>query len=273
MLYEELQSDNGVVDDDVYQRTSSSAAPAPSSPSSAAPSSSSSTNEFSLKSTFLYLFPFLHTTQASVFFIYKFLYLFNYTKHYTPLLHMLNQIVRRVTLADVSNERSAAESSSSQKTSELKTTIIRYLRNAVAAAVVISTVTAIAQNMRDTYRQRLTRGRGAAEDGDENGDIDADHDDGSANRRHIPPPPETLLGKLPGPTQARLAANSHLCPLCLSPRINPTAAPSGFVFCYRCILLHVRNEGQCPITKMPASESDIVRLYESNGGGGGGGGA
>ncbi|KAL7466581.1 hypothetical protein ACHAXS_006875 [Conticribra weissflogii] len=53
------------------------------------------------------------------------------------------------------------------------------------------------------------------------------------------------------------------CPICHEPCINPTASTSGYVFCYKCLVMHLRNEGEyCPITGMPCAESRVVRLFE-----------
>ncbi|VVC88291.1 unnamed protein product [Leptidea sinapis] len=34
-----------------------------------------------------------------------------------------------------------------------------------------------------------------------------------------------------------------------------------YVFCYTCVSRHVRSRGECPRTRLPASESSLVRLY------------
>ncbi|XP_012266946.2 peroxisome assembly protein 12 [Athalia rosae] len=53
-----------------------------------------------------------------------------------------------------------------------------------------------------------------------------------------------------------------LCPICRKARRIHTALPvSGYVFCYQCILKHIREHERCPITNYPAKEDDLVRLY------------
>ena len=59
----------------------------------------------------------------------------------------------------------------------------------------------------------------------------------------------------------RLEANKNVCPLCSRSRINATVAPTGFVFCYSCILLHVRENGDCPITHRPIEEAQLFKLF------------
>jgi len=44
--------------------------------------------------------------------------------------------------------------------------------------------------------------------------------------------------------------------------VNPTVLTlSGYVFCYNCIMLHVKQHGTCPVTLVPAQEHHVRRLY------------
>ncbi|CAH0595014.1 unnamed protein product [Chrysodeixis includens] len=52
------------------------------------------------------------------------------------------------------------------------------------------------------------------------------------------------------------------CPLCLQSWKIPTVLPvSGYIFCYICISRHVRAHSSCPVTRCPAAETSLVRLY------------
>lgn len=52
------------------------------------------------------------------------------------------------------------------------------------------------------------------------------------------------------------------CPLCHRIRTNDTAlVTSGYVFCYVCIYKHVTKNESCPITKIPTSLEQLVKLY------------
>jgi len=54
------------------------------------------------------------------------------------------------------------------------------------------------------------------------------------------------------------------CPLCFRTRENDTAlSVSGYVFCYACINEFVRREKRCPITSLPASPNELVKIYQS----------
>lgn len=73
-----------------------------------------------------------------------------------------------------------------------------------------------------------------------------------------PPPPPPLA---PGKSAPVFGA----CAECsLSPIEQPTVAPSGFVFCGRCITSAVRRDGRCPLTGMQAGLPELLRLYETS---------
>eukprot|EP00727_Mastigamoeba_balamuthi_P010469 m51a1_g6044 hypothetical protein (314) ;mRNA; r:178731-179764 len=75
----------------------------------------------------------------------------------------------------------------------------------------------------------------------------------------IPPPPQPPAlcagSAMPDPC-------SDTCPLCGGRRANPAVlAPSGFAFCYSCIMTYVRQHHKCPLSGVPAIESQVRRLY------------
>jgi peroxin-12 len=57
--------------------------------------------------------------------------------------------------------------------------------------------------------------------------------------------------------------DTSLCPMCRRVRKNSVAASSGYVYCYTCLLPHVREHKKCPVTLLRCTESDIIRLYEN----------
>ncbi|KAF8529169.1 cyclin-dependent protein kinase inhibitor [Hysterangium stoloniferum] len=64
------------------------------------------------------------------------------------------------------------------------------------------------------------------------------------------PPPHILL---PHPQGLRIDDIKYgECAICRTFLVNPTALPSGYVFCYRCAYTHVENKGTCPVTLLPA---------------------
>jgi uncharacterized membrane protein YgcG len=63
--------------------------------------------------------------------------------------------------------------------------------------------------------------------------------------------------------RAKSSASVLLCPLCQQQRRHATAAPSGYVFCFRCISSYVQEKKRCPITFLPCDLLDLIRLYEN----------
>lgn len=77
------------------------------------------------------------------------------------------------------------------------------------------------------------------------------------------------LSKLPVPEAPQTDINSdkyrNKCPLCLQRWMIPTAvAVSGYVYCYRCIVTYLQKESKCPVTKYPATMSDLIRVYDED---------
>ena len=80
----------------------------------------------------------------------------------------------------------------------------------------------------------------------------------------VPPPPALgpPSGTNAGASLRPLPPSPHMCPLCLSPRTNAAClTTSGLVFCYACILPHVRTHKRCPVTGAWAEERHVRRLY------------
>ncbi|KFH16075.1 Pex2/Pex12 amino terminal region protein [Toxoplasma gondii MAS] len=59
-----------------------------------------------------------------------------------------------------------------------------------------------------------------------------------------------------------LPQDDRICPLCHRPRTNAACLPTGYVFCYRCLVNFVRTHNRCPVSGRRASEKHIRRLYE-----------
>ncbi|EFX83681.1 hypothetical protein DAPPUDRAFT_301589 [Daphnia pulex] len=72
----------------------------------------------------------------------------------------------------------------------------------------------------------------------------------------IPPPPHSIV------------QNQHskprigVCPLCQQQWKNECVLRvSGYVYCYRCILPYLKENNKCPISKLPASPNDLIRIF------------
>ena len=67
----------------------------------------------------------------------------------------------------------------------------------------------------------------------------------------VPPPPFPSLAVPPMYGGVALSLASSICPICLRPQQNAAASPSGFVFCYRCLVARVVEMECCFITHVP----------------------
>ncbi|RCN33638.1 hypothetical protein ANCCAN_20535 [Ancylostoma caninum] len=78
-----------------------------------------------------------------------------------------------------------------------------------------------------------------------------------AFRGQVPPAPHKLLTE-----SSVLMLDTNKCPLCMRKRTNDTAlSVSGYVFCYSCIHSHVNEFKTCPVTGLPATTNELIRLY------------
>lgn len=73
----------------------------PSPPPTAADVASLPESLADLKRLFRFLYPYLIQTTSGLSFAYKWAYLYGFTPHFTPLLHLASQTVRRLTMRDV----------------------------------------------------------------------------------------------------------------------------------------------------------------------------
>jgi hypothetical protein len=77
----------------------------------------------------------------------------------------------------------------------------------------------------------------------------------------VPPPP------LPPPLPEASPALAHapgVCRVCGMVPHEPTASPSGYVLCARCVVPAVEKHGRCPLAQTPATPPELLRLYETS---------
>ena len=228
------------------------------------------------KKRFLQLYPYVHMTHEGSIFLYQFAYLLGFTPYWSLSLHGLGIFLRRITVADV-NQMEKQRSSGQSKRPGLPTALTSdapqqptftggamgvartILKSPVRSLIALYLLSTIFTSWRASFMRKLRqrRRRWIAGDEDETSTSD-EQNHRSKPRMPIPPPP------YPAACRGEEVTKNWACPICKGARINPTASASGYVFCYRCLILHLRQEGEyCPVTHMPCSEQDVVRLYES----------
>lgn len=200
-------------------------------------------------------YPILHTTYEGSYLVAHWMYNYGRTPYFSPLLYLLGQVVRRTTMEDVNNretEKQAADALASASDSSVAPSFIqrvgggavRYGRVAVFTAVILFKVAEWWTQVEARERGNISRRRGAG--------------------LGVPIPPPPLPPTRGQGSTTNIPRDPHTCPLCLEPqRINPAVCSvSGYVFCYRCILQHVRAHGACPISMLPCGVDSVVKLFE-----------
>ena len=76
----------------------------------------------------------------------------------------------------------------------------------------------------------------------------------------IPPPPQPP----PPRTDAPLATTAGICSACRRAPREPTASPSGYVFCASCLRAAMARDRRCPVTGQPMRPEQLRRLYETS---------
>nr|SVE74344.1 EOG090X0AIN [Daphnia barbata] len=72
----------------------------------------------------------------------------------------------------------------------------------------------------------------------------------------IPPPPHSVIQNQYSKPRA------GACPLCQQQWKNECVLRvSGYVFCYRCIASYLKENGKCPVSKIPATSNDLIRIF------------
>ena len=233
------------------------------------------------KHNFIKLYPYFHMVHEGSIFLYQFAYLLGYTHYWSFSLHALGVMLRRMTVADVrqqqqqrqlEQQKSGATSTLPKsmpqhmnddvKTAPLQTklTIPRLLRGAVLFSISYTLLSGWYSHFKRELRLRRRRWIAGNDEDESTSQRTRDNVNQSRSKLPIPPPP---MPPILTNADEESIVDRWSCPICKEPRINPTASTSGYVYCYKCLVSHLRNNGEyCPMTGMPCWEHRVVRLFE-----------
>jgi len=244
------------------------------------------------KQNFVKLYPYVHMLHEGSIFIYQFAYLMGFTHHWSFSLHALGVMLRRMTVADVQQQQKQQQlqskpkggalpssnsaptqtaplqsdtnvtSSTKQISLPTKVSIPQLLRGAVIFSVSYTLLSGWYSHLQRELRLRRRRWIAGDEDESPSQTREGETNEGdSRNRSHLPIPPPPMPPNVVDEFDQNI--DKWSCPICKEPRINPTASTSGYVFCYKCLVSHIRQKGEyCPVTGRPCRENKVVRLYE-----------
>jgi peroxin-12 len=252
-----------------------------------------------IQKLYVYLYPFLHMSHHGIQLAYQFAYLIGKTRYHSPTMHLLGQIVRRITLEDVQKNDPIKQSIGGTLT-PTKNTILpnqytdrsQEIFTKFKKVIMVGMTSALLLGWMGKLRQEIQRRRRLwwiqnyespsflatipEQEWDDNNNHTSFHHNSDGHYKKqgdasmIPPPPPrppstTTMTKTDAPLAGAVRPNKdyRLCPICHETRINPAASSSGFVFCFKCLVVHIRTYGpKCPVTGLACQESQIVRLYE-----------
>lgn len=229
---------------------------------------------------FLMAYPWVRASLQGANWVCQWRFLLGHSAFFNLPSLLLRQVVRRVTQEDKKAAAPPASSEPSTTTTAAaqdgaSAVLARSAVTAVASALAVSWLTQMRvawqhyhRQQRENQQQQQQRRRRLAASTTSSS---SQEDDGGV----VPPPPEPRHkqqqhGGGGGGFEPFLRLppkDKSLCPLCRQRRILPTASTSGFVFCFDCLLQHLRRgrggaHATCPITGRPCPESRMVRLYE-----------
>lgn len=215
-----------------------------------------------LRTFVLLVYPWFRLSCNSVDLAYKFVYLIGKTVHYSPSLHALGMVIRRITSSELSYpDANMPTDRINPNGKDSSSTIIKMKRLAafsLASTLAVGWVGKLLKEIRKRRREEIARSLHQPQN------FTSSHDHHPVEERKglsIPPPvsPPSL-----NQSKISIPMDKKRCPICHEPRINPVASSSGYVFCYKCIVLYMKEHGnRCPITGSTCTTSQLVRLYES----------
>mmetsp|Transcript_7979 Transcript_7979/g.11535 ORF Transcript_7979/g.11535 Transcript_7979/m.11535 type:complete len:372 (-) Transcript_7979:534-1649(-) len=193
-------------------------------------------NQDEFRIFFVQIYPYLHMLKNGTILAYQLLYLAGKSVFFHPSSHLLGMVVRRQTASDANINRKINKN----KDERLLKAWIPYVRKiafwTVSATIAGGWIYRLQRYVRERERESLAVSS-------------------------MPPPPDAPPLNIDRKKRIR-AVDSDVCSLCQQPWIAPSATPSGYVFCHKCLILYVRENKKCPLTGSKCSEEEIIRIFE-----------
>lgn len=196
-------------------------------------------------------FPFVHAVDEGVVFLFQLRYLFSFSQYFSPALLIIGQKFERLTMNDMMRHTEIAKKKAEPDLQRLWNRSlsrsflgkIGYLLSRLGSitgvyAKWIVLISLFAFKFLEWWNSPANALQ-------------------SGPKLPVPPPPPIPLDQ-PG---IRVPDN-FTCPICVKPRTNAAAIPSGYVFCYPCIFNYLTLHSQCPISHQPCLPSEIRKLYD-----------
>lgn len=193
---------------------------------------------YRVKERFIDCYPTFNAGYEGLGLVFNIFYLFGHTRYFSPTLALQRLVVRRLT----ARELIQGVASANQGGSERQVHPAVHLTLSVAKHAFVASVFAF--RFLEYYYAAESRA--------------------PQQSVIVPPAPEPL--PVARGIDASVASSRVNCPLCGAVRVNAAACTtSGYVFCYTCIYSHLEKHLKCPVTLMPATTEDILRVYEEKG--------
>lgn len=218
---------------------------------SSSSSSSSQQRLGTLTKIFIWVYPFVHAGWELSHFIFQMLYLFDYTPCYSPELFLARLRLKRLSATDVLNQQNNLILGELERAKRLVgpgfiRSLLRTLSNGFNSAVDYSKfvlpITIFFFKFLEWW-------------------YSSEHYSIAVS---LPIPPAPPKPKFPKSAPVKLPNDVSICPLCQKTRVNPTSVSiSGIVYCYTCIFPYIEANGKCPVTLLPCSTDQLIRIYSS----------
>lgn len=208
-----------------------------------------------LKKVFVWIYPMIHVSISSLDLVYQWRYMLGQSVFFRPSAQILGLVLRRVTQEDTLESQPKHDNPANGMSSTPNDPGGSKLRDlavlALSSAVILSWVSHFRAEFRRQRDELLTQQQQQQQ---QTGNTNQTAANLHSSTLTPPAPANPFENSLP----------PHLCPLCRQLRVHPTASSSGYVFCYKCLLQHVKENGSCPVTGRTCKEAQLLRLYEPN---------